>query len=215
MAFRFPPGPVAGGASELDGVLVPLTEAAGTAESEGLSDGVGSTTRAAGVAGDEDCFAGESTDGRATCGNLTRWSGDSLSTTVRDLAVLGVDILVFWRWQRRSRRCCGDDGGRGRGGESGCGGVEWAVKGFYSVSFACLSQAALPCGWVSSDKRRGRDLVAGVARGCGHDGDRRRGRGSSAAVKGAAEAAGEQEGWGGPCGASVAGSYCAALASIA
>jgi hypothetical protein len=123
--FRLPAAPAAGGASKLDGVLVPLTEAAGTAESEGLADGVDSTTGAAGVPGDEAGFAGDAAVGRATCGNLTRWSGDSLSTTVFDLADLGVDILEFgsrrrWvmesrcRWWVMARRCklswCG--GGR-------------------------------------------------------------------------------------------------------
>jgi hypothetical protein len=104
--FRFPAAPAAVGASKLDGVLVPLTEATGTAESEGLADGVDSATGAAGVSGDEAGFAGDAGVGRATCGNLTRWSGDSLSTTVRDLAVLGVDILEFAsrrRWLMVSR----------------------------------------------------------------------------------------------------------------
>ena len=94
MDFRFPPGPAPGGASELDGVLVPLAASAAMAESEGLLDGIGSMAAAAGVSGDEDGFRGVSTDGRATCGNLMRWSGESLSTTVRDLAILlGVDIF--------------------------------------------------------------------------------------------------------------------------
>jgi hypothetical protein len=97
--FRFPAAPVAGGASKPDGVLGSLTEATGATESEGLADGVGSTTRAAGVSGDEADFAGDGAVGGATCGNLTRWSGDSLRTTVRDLAGLGVDILELESWR--------------------------------------------------------------------------------------------------------------------
>lgn len=94
MPFRF--APVAGGASELDGVLIPLAAgvAAGVAaaESVGFSDGVGSPTWATGVSDDEDCACDDFDDGSVACGNLERWSGDSLRMTVLDLAGL-VDIF--------------------------------------------------------------------------------------------------------------------------
>ena len=77
-----------GGARVLDGVLAPLTGAGVAADSTGVSAaGDGSMTWATGASeADEVDLDDDFADGSAaTWGNLTRWSGDSLRTAIRDL----------------------------------------------------------------------------------------------------------------------------------
>lgn len=95
MPFRF--NTVVGGASELAVVVVPL--ASGVAlESEGFSEGDGSTTWATGVDIDEDDALDRGWDcfrtGSIAEGNLESTAGDSCSVMIFDLGCLAGILVV-------------------------------------------------------------------------------------------------------------------------